>query len=276
MSKIAVLGPPGTFTEMATKQYLKAMGLDMELSYFTSIRRTFEAIGTSCELGVIPIENTLDGFVTVILDLLTHSNLKIIHETVLPIHFSFVANAEKVQDVKKLFVQFKSHNQCLDFIENFDEQNVVITESNSQSYQELINGGEGCGAIIPRHMLTNESFFRYVEDNVGDSQDNQTRFVVLSKNFNEEIEMNFGWKTLFVTSDDLDRPGLLVDILNIFKEANINLQSIYSRPKKTGLGNYNFFIDIDGCYQKDDSVRKAIERVNKDYNIKILGSYYRV
>ena len=51
------------------------------------------------------------------------------------------------------------------------------------------------------------------------------------------------WKTLLVVHDDSDRPGLLVDILNIFSADGINLKSIISRPTKKGLGNYNFFID---------------------------------
>ncbi|MDF1616099.1 prephenate dehydratase [Petrocella sp. FN5] len=276
MDKIAVLGPKGTFTELATKKYLETQSLEMELAYYPSMRKTFEAVGSNCKYGVIPIENTLDGFVQIILDLLTHTNLKIIHEIVLPVRFAFVGNSMCIKDIKKVYAQFKSENQCLDFLEQFRDVDIITTASNSQSYEEVIKGDDGVGAIIPIHMLHNRHDFRMVIENITDSMDNETRFIIVSQHLNEEVVANRSWKTFFVVSDDLDRPGLLCDILNTFSREKINLKSIISRPTKTGLGNYNFFIDIDGCYQKDEHVREAIAHVYDKYNIKILGSYYRV
>lgn len=276
MDKIAVLGPQGTFTELATKKYIETLGLNVELEYFPSMRRTFNAVGKTCKYGVIPIENTLDGFVQIILDLLTSSDLKVIHEIVLPIRFAFVANSLEIKDIKKIFVQFKSENQCLDLLEKFRDIDIITTASNSKSYQEVLQGGEGVGAIIPIHLLAEHNEFKMVMKDVADSSENETRFLVVSKNLNDEVSLDYNWKTFFVVSDDSDHPGLLCDILNTFSNKGINLESIISRPTKTGLGNYNFFIDIEGCYQKDKMVREAISHVLNKYSIKILGSYYRV
>lgn len=275
-NQIAVLGPKGTFTELATLKYIEAQNIDAELLYYPSMRRTFSAVGEQCKYGVIPIENTLDGFVQIILDLLTHTDLKVIHEVVLPIRFAFVANTKNLEDVKRIFVQFKSENQCLDFLEPLRDLEIITTASNSQSYNEVCNGGEGVGAIIPMHMLDVHKEFPLVRENVADSLDNETRFIIVSKHLNDELKQHHNWKTFFVVSDDSDRPGLLCDILNTFSRDGINLKSIISRPTKTGLGNYNFFIDIDGCYQKDRHVIESISHVLDKYNIKILGSYYRV
>lgn len=275
MSKVAVLGPPGTFTEKAAQKYLKIQNLDSELTYFTSLRKTFDAVGKDCILGVIPIENTLDGFVQMILDLLTNSELKIIHEIVLPIRFGFVSNCD-INAVKNVYTQFKSRNQCLDFLEQFSDQRIITTDSNSESYETVLNGGCCDGAIIPMHLITEESKFSTIVEDVADSIDNQTRFIVLSKELNDEDSFDKQWKTLLVIHDDSDRPGLLVDILNFFSNEGVNLISIISRPTKTGLGNYNFFIDVEGCYQRNEVVKKAIERVTKDFGIQVLGSYYRV
>ncbi len=276
MDRIAVLGPKGTFTELATKKYLESQNIEMELAYYPSMRKTFDAVGTTCKYGVIPIENTLDGFVQIILDLLTHTNLKIIHEIVLPIRFAFIGNSACLDDINKVYAQFKSENQCLDFLEQFRDRDIITTASNSQSYEEVIKGEDGVGAIIPIHMLSNRHDFKTVIEDITDSMDNETRFIIVSQQLNEEVVAKRPWKTFFVVSDDLDRPGLLCDILNTFSKEKINLKSIISRPTKTGLGNYNFFIDIDGCYQKDEQVRVAIAHLYDKYNIKILGSYYRV
>lgn len=274
--QIAVLGPKGTFTDIAAKKYMEAMGLDATRSYFPTMRKTFGAVGHDCAYGILPIENTLDGFVQIILDLLSTTELKVVHEIVLPIRFSFVANCDSLEAVNKIYVQFKSENQCSDFLEGFGGKEIITTASNSQSYNQVV-GGESCaGAIIPTHLLQEEDEFPLVVREVTDAQENHTRFIVIAKNLNEEVDTCQQWKTSFVAWGDADRPGLLADILSLLSDSKINMKSIMSRPTKSGLGNYNFFIDIDGCYQKDPEVREAIAHVLDRYNIKILGSYYRV
>jgi prephenate dehydratase len=275
MLKIAVLGPTGTFTEKAAMKYLDAQQFSGELNYYTTLRKTFDAIGTECDLGVIPIENTLDGFVQIILDFLTHSDLNIIHEIVLPIRFAFVSNCKDISHVKKVYTQFKSQNQCYDFLDKLTGVSVITTASNSESYALIRQGVEFDGAIIPMHLLEEGMGFETVIENVADSIDNETRFIILAKEPNRE-KKNTAWKTLLVIHDDSDRPGLLVDILNIFSDEGINLKSIFSRPTKKGLGNYNFFIDVEGCYQKDEHVKRAVQTVTQNYKVRVLGSYYRV
>jgi len=280
MSKVAVLGPKGTFTEKAAYKYLETMHLDSELAYYSSLRKTFDAVGKECILGVIPIENTLDGFVQIILDLLTHSDLNIIHEIVLPIHFGFVANCD-IKNVEVIYTQFKSQNQCTDFLEELSDKRIITTASNSESFESVLNGSQFEGAIIPMHLIHSLSEeqrqqFQTIIPNVADSMDNETRFIVLSKELITEEIKDKNWKTLLVIHDDKDRPGLLADILNIFSAEGINLVSIISRPTKKGLGNYNFFIDVEGCYQRNETVKKAVEKVTKEFNIRVLGSYYRV
>lgn len=275
MLKIAVLGPTGTFTEKAAMKYLDSQHITGELNYFTTLRKTFDAIGNECDFGVIPIENTLDGFVQIILDFLTHSNLYIIHETVLPIRFAFVANCDDISQVKKVYTQFKSQNQCYDFLEKLGDVSVITTASNSESYELILQGNLTDGAIVPMHLVEDSTTFKTIIENVADSIDNETRFIILSKEPNYEC-MQTAWKTLLVIHDDSDRPGLLVDILNMFSAEGINLKSIFSRPTKKGLGNYNFFIDVEGCYQKDEHVKRAVLAVTQKYDVRVLGSYYRV
>jgi len=275
MLKIAVLGPTGTFTEKAAMKYLESQEIVGELNYFTTLRKTFDAIGNECELGVIPIENTLDGFVQIILDFLTHSNLYIIHELVLPIRFAFVANCAELSEVQRVYTQFKSQNQCYDFLEKLESTSIITTASNSESFENVLKGEPYDAAIIPMHLLEEKKHFNTVIENVADSIDNETRFIVLSKAPNLGYAKT-SWKTLLVIHDDVDRPGLLVEILNIFSAEGINLKSIFSRPTKKGLGNYNFFIDVEGCLQQDEHVQRAIEEVTKKYDIRVLGSYFRV
>ncbi len=276
---IAVLGPEGTYTEKAAKEYMVSQGLNGEINYYSTMRKTMAAIGDTCDYGVLPVENTLDGFVQIILDLLTHAQLKIIHEIVLPIRFGFISNAQTLEDVRRVYTQFKTQNQCLNFMENFSSECIVTTPSNSVSYKMIVDGEEGDGAIVPMHFLNQAQTFPLAIDNVTDSMDNETRFLVLATSLNNELDEigeNKKWKTSIVIRDDQDRPGLLADILNLFAQENINLVSIMSRPTKKGLGTYNFFIDVEGCYQRNEKVKKVVGNAMKKYNVIVLGSYYRV
>lgn len=279
--QIAVLGPAGTFTERAANRYMEKLNINGELSYYKTLKKTFEAIGNECKYGVIPIENTLDGFVQIILDQLATTELKIIHEIIMPIRFGFLSKATSLDDVTSIYAQFKTNNQCLDFLESNSHIDVITTASNSASYNILLDSTSLIGAIVPMHVIEELSFeerqnFPLIIENIADSLENETRFIVVSKDLNKEVNLDKGWKTLFMIEDDSDRPGLLAGILGIFAQANINLKSIISRPTKTKLGNYHFFIDIAGCYQRNEQVKKALEEATNLYKIRVLGSYYRV
>ncbi len=275
--KLAVLGPIGTFSDIASKRYMNGMGIDFERFFYPTMKKTIEAVvDDTCRYGLIPIENTLDGYVQVVLDLLTTMDVKIIHEVVVPVRFAFVANCDDLSKVEKIYVQFKSENQCSEFLGAFPEVDIITTQSNSQSYKSALEGKSCEGAIIPMHMLDETTPFNLIKEDVADSLDNETRFIIVAKHLNEEVDTFKSWKTSLMVSYAHDRPGLLADILGIFSKQNINMMSIMSRPTKSGLGLYNFFIDIEGCYQKDPRVREAVAIILDKYKIKILGSYYRI
>lgn len=242
MPKIAVLGPVRTFSDLAANKYCKSLGSSMTPVYYSSITKAFNAIGSECEFGIIPIENTLDGYVQIALDLLANSDLKIIQEIVLPIRFSFVGNCKEIEDVKKIYVQFKTHNQCINFIEGLGAVDIITTQSNGVSHEAFLKGKIGEAAIIPSHLLSDQTLVQCMKEDVADSVNNETRFVILSSKASTDQNPNVSWRTSFVVSSDSDRPGLLCDILSEFSKRNINLLSIISRPTKSGVGNYNFLL----------------------------------
>lgn len=273
MNKIATLGPAGTFCELAAKKYIKTLNKNAEVIFYPTITKVFNAIGQECEFGIIPIENTLDGYVQITLDLLSQTSLHILYEFVVPVQFSFAANVLDISDVRKIYVQFKTQGQCYGFLEQFTEAKIIITESNGESFQKVEQGILGESAVIPRHMLNIENEFPYNIENVTDSKDNETRFIVLSKN-TVNYDINKHYKTSIIIMDAQDnKPGALSKILNEFSKKNINLTSIMSRPTKKALGKYYFFIDIDGHYPEEENVKQVIDQISKSNLVKILGSY---
>lgn len=273
MRKIATLGPAGTFCEIAAKKYNNEKDFDGSIIFYQSISKAFKAIGEQCELGIVPIENTLDGYVQPTLELLSKTKLNIIDEVVVPIQFSFVGNSKNINDVKRLYVQFKTQGQCGDFLEQFgDDVKIITTESNAESFISAKYGKFNEAAIVPHHMLKSEFKLPYEIENVTDSKENQTRFIVVSEKFLYYYP-DKDYKTSLIIIQAEDKPGSLSSILNEFACRNINLMSILSHPNKETLGKYHFFIDIEGNYFSDKNVKEAIDNISITNKVRILGVY---
>ena len=106
--------------------------------------------------------------------------------------------------------------------------------------------------------------------NIQDTDNNETRFVVVSKKDHEPTGRD---KTSIIFSIYEDRPGGLYNILGIFQRFNINLTKIESRPSKKGLGKYLFFVDFNG-HQEDGVIKNIISEIDDNtYFLKVLGSY---
>lgn len=272
MIKLATLGPKGTYSELAALKYMQSSQDSHNIVYFCSIKKVLASVGECCDVAVLPIENFSEGFVSMVLDHIIDSDLSIVSEIVLPIQFSFVSNIIDHSKIDKLFVQFVAKGQCAEYIDTLSNINIISTDSNIESLNRVLSDSTNSAAIVPFDSFSPDQFNTVVE-NVNDYKNNQTRFLVLSKNSRGiDINASTNWKTSLVIIDDHDRPGLLADILTSFSSRNINLTSIISRPTKITFGRYNFLIDINGHFE-DANISAAINEISNIGKVKIMGSY---
>ena len=109
-----------------------------------------------------------------------------------------------------------------------------------------------------------------IRPNIQDTDNNETRFVVVSK---DDHEPTGTYKTSIIFSIYEDKPGGLYNVLGIFQKNNVNLTKIESRPSKKGLGKYVFFVDFKG-HRNDELIERIISEIeDKTYFLKVLGSY---
>ncbi len=271
--KIAVLGPKGTFSESALIKYKKSKSLDFDEFFCTSINNTFLAAKDDCDFGIVPIENTLDGYVQRSLDMLLDLDLHIIDEVVVPVQFSLISNVKHKEDIKKIYVQFKANGQCLKFLNSMEDVEIITTQSNTESYNLFNEESEPACAIIPQHMYSEKPELFSLE-NVTDSENNFTKFFVVTKdNSIENLDKSKNLKVSLYIIPGIDRPGVLYEILEQFYINKINLSSIISRPTKQNLGTYNFYIEVSGEYSDKEIIFEALEKLKNNYNLKILGRY---
>jgi prephenate dehydratase len=272
MSTIAALGPAHTFSEMAAKAFAERATPAPSIRLFPTIKKVFSAVGTECDLGVLPIENMVDGYVQPVLDLLLHGRLTITGEIVLPVRLAFFARCESLNDVKRVYAHPWAQSQCSEIIDSMPDVEVASTRNDGESFDRAMAGDRREGAIVPFFMLEGQTL-PVVVPNVSDYEGNTTRFIALSDQEPEYRERE-DYKTSVVILEGVDRPGMLSDILAAFSKRSINLASIMSRPTKRTLGKYHFFVDVHG-HASMPHIKEALGEVRRCGHVRVLGSYPR-
>ncbi|ETI60167.1 prephenate dehydratase [Marinomonas profundimaris] len=276
MIRIVTLGPKNTYSDVATQIYCSLQEHQYNIVYARSITNVLDMMDNNqAELAVLPIENLSEGYISVVLDHLIKSKLYIKKEILLPIKFSLISNKKNPVDIKKLFVQFVAKGQCSKFIDSMDAKiELVLTESNIESLNLFLKNRGNSAAIVPTYAINDDEFNLKI-NNINDFKNNQTRFLVLTKENNIDIiSPDIDYKTTIIVIDDNDYPGFLGNILSSFSKRKINLTSITSRPTKGDFGKYYFLIDLDG-HMMEENIKAAINEINSKHNMKNLGSYIK-
>lgn len=244
--------------------------LGEELIPYCTIPAVMESVANGdCSLGVVPIENSIEGPVGITLDSLAHKfDLKIFKEIILPINQNFIVNPGcKMEDIEDVYSHAQALAQCQDFVrKNNIQPHYAI--STARAAKDII--GDKSKAAIGNSKIVELYGLEILESNIQDVDNNATRFVVVSK---DDHELTGDDKTSIIFSIYEDKPGGLYNILGIFEKNNINLTKIESRPSKKGLGKYLFFVDFNG-HKDEDLIQNILKEVQEQtYYFKVLGSY---
>jgi prephenate dehydratase len=262
--RIGFFGPSGTFTEEAA---LRVWG---KLISFDTIPEVFEAVYEGkVDMGVVPIENSIEGSVGITLDLLAHDyDLKIKKEIIVSISHNLLLNFNTdVEDVKIVYSHSQALSQCRNFIEGMGV--VIHATPSTSAAAELITGKKEAAAIGTKRAAEIYGLKIAAQD-IQDYKNNRTRFVVLNQ---EDHSLTGRDKTSLMFSLLEDKPGGLYQILEEFAVRNVNLTKIESRPSKNKLGSYIFFVDFEG-HRDDPDIGNILNIIkSKVEYIKILGSY---
>lgn len=271
--KMAVLGPAGTFSESAARAYLLREKLDFDLVFYPTIDEAAQAVGEECECGLLPLENTLDGYVQSTLDLLLEKDFTAMGEIRVPVQFALVANVSKPEEIHTLYVQFKAQGQCRHLLHQLTGESIVNTPSNTQSFQLVERGVPGEAAVIPMHLLE-QCNCPYRLENVTDAKANVTRFLAVKpKGTPPKLEPGQTVKMPLYVMPSVDHPGVLFEILSAFTISRINLVSIMSRPTKMKMGTYNFYLELSSRAEDAEKIDMTLKLINNVHRVKSLGLY---
>ena len=262
--KVAFLGPQGTFSHEA------ASLLSDNLISYCSIQSVMDAVERGeCRYGLVPIENSIEGPVSLTLDSLIHNfDLKIRNEIIIPINHNLLAASDiSVDEVENVYSHAQALGQCQPYLER---HNMVAhyTLSTAAAAKHVAETGED--AAIGTLKAAELYDLKVIDTNIQENYNNETRFVVLDK---EDSPITGNDKTSISFSLFEDKPGGLYELLGYFASENINLTKIESRPSKEGLGHYIFFVDLEG-HRLDENIAKILNNLEDNTSFfKVLGSY---
>jgi len=274
--KIGYLGPKGTFTKLAVDA---AFNGEHKVD-FKTIPQIIDAVDEqTIDIGVVPIENAIEGTVHLTIDYLVHQvRLPIIAEIVVPIKQNLLVAQHfdgELSDIKEVHSHRHAIAQCHQYLHK-NLPNATIHYSNSTgSAAEMVSANGNPIAAIGNYLAAKEYNLKIMAENIHDYSNNHTRFIVLAK---DESKVNITHpvsteKTSLLITLPEDRAGVLHQVLSAFAWRKMNLSKIESRPMKTGLGNYFFIIDVNEPY--DDAlfpgVRGELEALG--CGVTVLGTY---
>ena len=263
---VAYLGPQGTFTETAA---LKRFGSAIQGHSCATIDDVFRAVESGkVNYGVVPVENSTEGAIGRTLDLLLQSTLQVCGESILPIHQCLLALQCELSAFKIVYSHPQSFGQCNDWLNTHLSHAARIPVASNAEAARLAAENPNSAAVAGSQAATHFGLSVCVE-NIEDEANNTTRFLVLG---NQQVAPSGNDKTSLVMSA-ANRPGAVHDLLAPLARHGVSMTKLESRPARSGLWEYVFFMDIEG-HQHDAKVATALADLRQVASfVKVLGSY---
>lgn len=280
---IGFLGPRGTFSEQAAREYEKGAG--GRLVPHRDIPDLLHAVHKGAvSIGVVPAENSIEGTVVVTLDMLVHEvDLSIVGEIVIPVRHHLLVrtggNGESVEVSLRSVRTVVSHPQALAQCRRYMQTHLpgAILQpalSTAAAAEQTAENPPGEMAAIGNELSAALYELTVVARDIQDVSDNATRFFVVKRRGAAPLAKPTGNdKTSIVFGFAADKPGNLYGALGELANRGINMSKLESRPTKHALGHYLFFVDLDG-HAQDAPVADALDALRRRCSyMKLLGSY---
>jgi prephenate dehydratase/chorismate mutase len=258
-------GEHGAYSEVAAYSYGPSL-IPIPCPSFHEVFMEVESGQLDC--GIVPVENSIEGAVNEVYDLLVETNLRIIGEATIPIHHSLLALPEQdYRDLRTVYSHPQALGQCRGFIARHKLEARPFYDTAGAAVM-LREQKPAAAAVIASKLCAELYHLEILKENIEDNDSNKTRFVVLSR----EASPQDGDKCSIIFSVT-HRPGGLFSVLKILSDGAINMTRIESRPLRNDPGSYAFFVDLEGS-DKDERIVSALEGIRANStSYKFLGCY---
>ncbi|TQV86756.1 3-deoxy-7-phosphoheptulonate synthase [Aliikangiella coralliicola] len=271
ITTIAMLGGEGSYSYLAAaKHFSNSNNTYHGCSTFDKVLKSVEQ--GKVDYGVIPIENTTSGGITEVYDLLLESNLSVIGEVKYPINHCLVASQHtQLSDITKIHAHPEANKQCNKNLPKISSAEISLVSSTAEALQLAKQDTTGQVAAIASQKSAEQYGLHVLATDIANLKDNTTRFLVLARE-TQNVSPQVTCKTSIAISTG-QKPGSLAEVLLVFRDANIPLTKLESRPIAGKPWEQMFYIDLQGNIE-DKAVEQAIQDTSRLCRfLKVLGSY---
>ncbi|MEO1134097.1 MAG: prephenate dehydratase [Cyanobacteria bacterium J06639_1] len=264
---VAYLGPSGTFAESAALEF---QPLPAHLSPYPTIAAVFQAVFEGeVSWGVVPVENSVQGSVSITLDLLWQlQGLQIHRALVLPIRHHLISRAADMGEVKTVYAHPQALAQCQRWLSQYASHAMLVPANSNTAEIDRLHD-DPSAAIVASSRAADIGKLPILAGPINDYDTNCTRFWVVSR-----APSPGGQQTSFGFSVPENVPGALLKPLQVLSDRQLNMTRIESRPSKKSMGDYVFFVDVENPAGQSDLGADAIAALKSTTEIfKIFGSY---
>jgi chorismate mutase/prephenate dehydratase len=267
--RVAYLGPEGTYSHIAA---VETFGSQTDLLPLPTIPEVFDAVETgAADHGLVPVENTTEGVVTVTLDTFVDCEVPICGETLLRVSHDLLSQSGQLEDVRRVVSHPQPLAQCRGWLDRHlsRAERVALASTAAAGREAQADPGTAAiGSPLLGELLGLATCASAIEDR----RDNTTRFLVIGGEAPEPSGQDL---TSVVFTVRKAQAGALHALLEPFSEHGVNLMSIQSRPLRGAPWEYLFFIDLEG-HRSEPAVERALREAGAvASSAHVLGSFPR-
>ena len=261
--KIGYQGTLGSFSQIASKELFPNEELLNHLTFNDVISNVLNG---NIDYGVLPVENSYTGEVSMVLDELYHNNVYVVKMYNLPIIQNLVGlNEARLEDIEQVYSHEQALMQCSNFLKDMNVE--MISYSNTAMASKHIKELNDPTKAAIASSLTAELYgLKILKAEINNNKLNTTRFAVISR---ELKEFNNHFAFIFTVKDG---SGALANILNEISKLGINLTAISSHSIHEAW-KYYFYCEAEGRLDSEDVVKLQQILKDKCQTFKIVGSY---
>jgi chorismate mutase / prephenate dehydratase len=264
--RVAFLGPEGTFSQEAVMKHFGSMAPSAPCASIDEVFRSVESGQTG--YAVVPVENSTEGAVGRTLDLLLSTPSRVCGEVLLAIRQCLMSRTKAVSAVRKVYSHTQSLAQCQRWLARHLPQAEQIPVVSNAEAARLAARERGAAAIASK--TASELYgLQLLARNIEDEPKNTTRFLVIGTH---QCEPSGKDKTSLILSTR-NVPGAMHELLTPLEINRVSMTKLESRPARTGLWEYVFYVDIEGHAAEANVARALAELERKATLFKNLGSY---
>jgi prephenate dehydratase len=272
MKKLAFLGPHGTNSEEAAIYMANLRKEKMKLVAYNTIQDAIQAVAQKdVDYCLVPVENSIEGSVRITLDTLAHDvDLMIESELIWSVHNQLLTKNPNAK-IHTIISHIQPLAQCREYLKShYPTAKTESVSSTARAAEKASCYGDGYAAIATKTAADLYNL-QIIDTDIQDVEDNFTRFILLTNK--DKVKKYQDVANMMIICQIDGRAGSLYELLGDFACRKVNMTRIESRPARTSLGEYIFFIEIDANVDKDILQEALMQASKKCFWLKNLGKF---